>query len=67
MLGMEKMLSRCLLSEWMEGWLSLTPVLPALHLGKFTESLLCAKVYFRYLGYIKADKNSGPLRRETTF
>lgn len=34
MLGIEKILSRCLLHEWMDAWLSLTLVLPVFHLGK---------------------------------
>lgn len=67
MFGMEKMFSRCLLSEWMEGWLFFIFVLFVLYLGKFVEFLLCVKVYFRYLGYIKVDKNFGFLRREIIF
>ena len=54
----EKILSRCLLGKWLAGWMSLTtPVLPAWCLGNFIQCLLCARLYSRCLGYIKADKN----------
>ena len=58
MLGIAKKLDRCLLNGWMDGWLFLiSPVLPALQVGKFIECLSCARLYSRHLGYIKTQKS----------